>query len=73
MRQRTAIYQAIQELEKKGLLVKTGEYRRNRQGVFEPVYVTREIYEQMNNNRIREAESGAKPSNGSRPRSDTSN
>jgi hypothetical protein len=34
--------------------VKTGEYRRNRQGILEPAYVTREIYEPVKMNcRIR--------------------
>lgn len=47
MRQRTEIYRAIRELERAGLLVKTGEYRRNREGILEPVYVTREAYEQL--------------------------
>jgi len=40
------IRQAFRELEREGRLVKTGEYRRSRQGILEPVYVTREIYEQ---------------------------
>jgi len=51
---RRRIDQAIRDLEKEGRLVKTGESRPNRQGILEPVYVTREIYEQMKMNcRIR--------------------
>ena len=59
---RRRIDQAIQDLEKKVGIVKTGEYRRSRQGIPEPVYATRELYEQVNLNcRIREvAEPGPK-------------
>jgi len=37
---------AFEELEKEGRIVKTGEYRRNRQGILEPVYAAREISDQ---------------------------
>jgi hypothetical protein len=47
---RRRIDQAIQDLEKGGRIVKTGEYRRSRQGILEPVYGTHELYEQVKMN-----------------------
>jgi hypothetical protein len=44
---RREIEQAMQELERQGLLVRTGEYRRNREGILEPVFVAREVYNQI--------------------------
>ncbi len=41
---RHEIEQAMTDLERQGLIVRTGEYRRNREGILEAVYVTRQIY-----------------------------
>jgi hypothetical protein len=38
---RRRIDQAIQDPKKEGRMVQMGEYRSNRQGILEPVYVTR--------------------------------
>ena len=47
MRRRSEIDQALHDLERQGEIVKTGGYRPNREGILEPVYVTREIYQEM--------------------------